>query len=106
MEAVNSVLANPTNILAWIIFGFIAGFLVNLLDPTDNRGLISTVILGILGAIVGGFISSLLLGTAVVGFSFEGLIAAVIGGLILAYVARNIYRSGQGPSHPTTRFTG
>lgn len=96
MEVINAMFANPVNLLSWIIFGFIAGFVVNFLDPTDSRGVISTVILGVLGAILGGFLSSLLLGTTIVGFSIEGLIAAVIGGLILAYVARLIYRSGQG----------
>ena len=93
MEIINAVLANPANLLSWIIFGFIAGFIVNLIDPNDNRGLGSTVILGVLGAIVGGFLSSLFLGTPVIGFSFEGLSAAVIGGLVLAIIAQMFSRS-------------
>lgn len=107
MNVISSLLSNPVNLLSWIIFGFIAGFIVHLVDPTDARGgILATVILGILGAIVGGFLSSLLLGTAIVGFSFQGLIAAVIGGLVLSILARLIFHSGQRARQtPPPRFT-
>ncbi|MCL4397745.1 GlsB/YeaQ/YmgE family stress response membrane protein [Patescibacteria group bacterium] len=97
MDTINALLANPVNILAWIIFGFIAGFIVHLIDPTDVRGgIIGTVILGIVGAIIGGFISSAVLGTTIIGFSIQGLVAAVVGGLILAIIARLLFAAGRG----------
>lgn len=84
------------NIVFWVIFGFIVGFIVHLLDPADVKGgIVSTTILGILGAIVGGFVSNIVLGVAFVGFSIEGFLTAVIGGLLLAFLSRVIFRDKQ-----------
>ncbi len=48
------------NLIIWIVLGFIAGYLAKLIMPgPDGGGVIMTTILGIVGAVVGGFVGSL-----------------------------------------------
>ena len=78
-------------ILSWIVFGLIAGALAKWIMPgKDPGGIIVTILLGIAGAIVGGFIASLLgLGT-VGGFSLESLLVAIGGALLLLFGYRQL----------------
>lgn len=74
-------------IISWIIFGLIAGLLAKWIMPgKDPGGLIVTVLLGIAGAMVGGYVGTQLgLGTTG-GFTLEGL-AVAVGGAILVLIA-------------------
>lgn len=79
------------NILAWLVLGLIAGALAKLIYPGhQGGGIIATIGLGILGAIVGGFLGNLLLGTgagAMAGtLSIPSIIFAVIGAIILIFL--------------------
>jgi uncharacterized membrane protein YeaQ/YmgE (transglycosylase-associated protein family) len=84
------------HILAWIIFGLIAGVIAKLLMPgKDPGGFIITILLGIAGAIVGGFLAQLLgLGGATGNFGERGffirLVFAVLGAIILLILYRLI----------------
>jgi uncharacterized membrane protein YeaQ/YmgE (transglycosylase-associated protein family) len=73
------------NILAWLITGMIAGAIAKALMPgNDPGGLILTVVLGIAGAIVGGFLSVALgLGNGIDGFDIGTIFLAVAGALLL-----------------------
>ncbi|HET8573086.1 MAG TPA: GlsB/YeaQ/YmgE family stress response membrane protein [Edaphocola sp.] len=73
------------NILSWIFFGLIAGSIAKLLMPgkTEPKGCISTMILGIVGALVGGFIGSKFLGTGHVDDWSLGSFAIAVGGAVL-----------------------
>ena len=87
------------DILAWIVFGLIAGFIAKAIMPgPDSGGVILTIILGIVGAFVGGFIGRALFHTgAGETFSLMGLVFAVIG----AIVVLAIYRLATGRSLKT-----
>ena len=78
-------------ILSWIILGLIVGVLAKWIMPgPDPGGIVVTVLIGIAGAFVGGFISSLLgLGT-VTGFNFGSLIIALGGALLLLWGYRRL----------------
>lgn len=78
-------------ILSWIIFGLIAGALAKWIMPgRDPGGCVVTILLGIAGAIVGGFIASLLgLGT-VSGFNLWSLLVAIGGALLLLFGYRQL----------------
>ena len=70
-------------IISWIIFGLIAGILAKWIMPgKDGGGFIVTVILGIIGAVVGGWISTLFGFGKVDGFNFGSFVVAVIGAII------------------------
>jgi uncharacterized membrane protein YeaQ/YmgE (transglycosylase-associated protein family) len=78
------------NILAWIIIGGIAGLLASLLVRGTGLGIIGDIIVGIIGAVVGSFLLTLLLpGTfAFTGFNWGSLIIAFIGAVILLFIVR------------------
>jgi uncharacterized membrane protein YeaQ/YmgE (transglycosylase-associated protein family) len=78
-------------ILTWIIVGLIAGALAKLIMPGDDPGgFIVTIILGIVGAFVGGFVFNLLGGSGVTGFNIWSLIVATVGAIILLAIYRTV----------------
>ena len=78
-------------ILTWIILGGIVGAIAKLIMPgKDPGGIIVTILLGIAGAIVGGFISTRLGFGSVTGFNIVSLAIAVVGALILLALYRMI----------------
>ena len=78
-------------ILSWIVLGLIAGILAKLVMPgKGGGGFIITVLLGIAGAFVGGWVGSFLgLGTTG-GFSFGSIATATVGALLLLVIYRQI----------------
>jgi len=82
-----------TALIFWIIVGLIAGALAKLIMPGDDPGgMVVTIILGVVGAIIGGFLLSLLgigAGAGSGGFIFS-IIAGVIGAVILLAIYRLI----------------
>jgi uncharacterized membrane protein YeaQ/YmgE (transglycosylase-associated protein family) len=78
-------------LLFWIIVGLIAGALAKLVMPGDDPGgAIVTIIIGIVGAILGGFLLSLIgIGG---GASGNGFIISIIAGIIGAVILLAIYR--------------
>ena len=74
-------------ILLWIIFGALAGWVASMVMKTDS-GAMMDVILGIVGAVVGGFIMNMLGQSGVTGFNLYSLAVAVIGAVVVIYVGR------------------
>jgi len=75
-------------ILVWIVLGAIAGFITNLIMG-GGEGVIATIILGIVGAVVGGYLAGTVLKVAdVTGINIESIVVAVIGGVIVVAVYR------------------
>lgn len=78
-------------ILTWIILGLIVGALAKYLMPgKDPGGFIVTILIGIAGAVVGGFLSAQLGFGSVTGFNIKSIIIAVAGAMILLWVYRLI----------------
>jgi uncharacterized membrane protein YeaQ/YmgE (transglycosylase-associated protein family) len=79
-----------SNILVWIIVGGIAGWLASLVVRGTGLGILGDIIVGIIGAFLGGFLLSLLLpGTfAITGFTLGSVVIAFIGAVILLFVVR------------------
>ena len=76
-------------IIAWIVVGLIAGALAKLIMPGDDPGgIIVTILLGIVGAFVGGFVVNLLGGAGVSGFNLWSIVVATIGAIILLAIYR------------------
>lgn len=80
------------SIIAWIIFGLIAGALAKWLLPGDDPGgILLTMVLGIVGALVGGFIVGVLSGqNFTTHFNVGSLIVAIIGAVVLLLIYRVI----------------
>ena len=81
-------------ILAWIVFGLIAGVLAKFIMPGDDPGgFIVTTIIGIVGAVIGGFIAVQLGWGDVTGFDVRSFVIAIIGALILLFGYRLLKRA-------------
>ncbi|MGK0603432.1 GlsB/YeaQ/YmgE family stress response membrane protein [Yokenella regensburgei] len=78
-------------ILSWIVFGLIAGVLTKWIMPgKDSDGFIVTMILGIIGAVVGGWISTLFGFGKVDGFNTGSFAVAVVGALVVLFIYRKL----------------
>jgi uncharacterized membrane protein YeaQ/YmgE (transglycosylase-associated protein family) len=79
-------------ILAWIVLGLIAGALAKLLMPgKDGGGWIITMVLGIAGAFVGGYLGSLLgIGGAADGVNLVSIVTATAGAFLLLFIYKLI----------------
>ena len=80
-------------IITWIIFGLLAGLVAKFIMPgKDPGGFIITILIGIAGALVGGFIATSLGYGSVDGFNLGSFIIAVLGSIILLFAYRFIRR--------------
>ena len=74
-------------ILTWIIFGLIAGAIAKFIMPgNQGMGWILTIILGIIGAFVGGWIGTMLGWGTVNDFDFKSMFLAVLGALLVLWI--------------------
>ncbi|MDU2941819.1 MULTISPECIES: GlsB/YeaQ/YmgE family stress response membrane protein [unclassified Superficieibacter] len=81
-------------IIAWIVFGLIAGIIAKLIMPgRDGGGFFLTCILGIIGAVVGGWLSTLFgIGGPVSGFNLGSFMVAVVGAIVVLAIFRMVRR--------------
>lgn len=77
------------SIIAWIVLGGIAGWIGSMVMGTDaSQGVILNVVVGIIGAVVGGFVFNSLGESGVTGFNFYSLAVAVVGSVIAIWVVK------------------
>jgi uncharacterized membrane protein YeaQ/YmgE (transglycosylase-associated protein family) len=80
-------------IIAWIILGLIAGFIGSKVVNKSGEGMFLDIALGVVGAIVGGFIFSAFGATGITGLNIWSLIVAVIGAIVVLVVYRAVVKS-------------
>ncbi len=71
------------SIIGWIVFGLIAGFIASKLVNKTGQGLVLDIVLGVVGAVVGGWIFTFFGADGVTGFNIYSMIVAVIGAVIV-----------------------
>ena len=74
------------SIIAWVILGLIAGFIGSKLVNKSGEGLILDIVLGIVGAVVGGFVFSAFGAAGVTGLNIYSLIVAIVGAVIVLFI--------------------
>lgn len=74
------------SIFAWILLGLIAGFIGSKIVNKSGEGLILDVVLGIVGAVVGGYLFTLFGAAPVTGLNLYSLLVAVIGAIVVLVV--------------------
>lgn len=79
-------------LLSWIIIGALAGGIANMLMGGKKKGCITNIIVGVLGAFMGGLIVGLIGGTGVTGFNLYSIFVAVLGAMVLLGLARILGR--------------
>lgn len=82
------------SILTWIVLGAVAGWLASIIMHTNQRsGCITNIVVGVIGAFVGGIIVSLLGGKGVSGFNLWSIFVALLGSVVFLWIAKKV----QGP---------
>jgi uncharacterized membrane protein YeaQ/YmgE (transglycosylase-associated protein family) len=77
--------------LTWIVFGLIAGVIAKFIMPgKDPGGFIVTILIGIVGAVVGGYLGTRFFNVGVTGFNLESMGVAIVGSLLLLFVYRMV----------------
>jgi uncharacterized membrane protein YeaQ/YmgE (transglycosylase-associated protein family) len=80
-------------IIAWIFLGLVAGVIAKALMPgPDAGGLIMTVLIGIVGAFLGGFLGAMVTGRGLDGFTLWSLLLAILGSVVLLGIQRTVMR--------------
>ena len=79
--------------LAWIVLGLIAGFIGSKIVNKRGEGLLLDIILGVVGAIVGGWLFNLLGASGVTGLNLYSLAVAVVGAIVVLVAYHAIRRA-------------
>jgi uncharacterized membrane protein YeaQ/YmgE (transglycosylase-associated protein family) len=75
------------NFILWIILGALAGWIASLIMGTNRQqGCLMDIVVGVVGAFLGGLVFSLFGGQGVTGFNFYSLLVAVLGAVILLWI--------------------
>jgi len=75
------------NILLWILLGALAGWLASILMKS-NSSVLGDIVLGVVGAFVGGFVMSLFNKTGVTGFNLYSILVAALGAVVIIFIGR------------------
>ncbi|WP_043359253.1 GlsB/YeaQ/YmgE family stress response membrane protein [Belnapia sp. F-4-1] len=78
------------SIIAWLVLGLVAGFIASKLYAGSGQGVVVDIVLGIVGAVVGGFLFNMLGGAGVTGFNLYSMIVAVIGAVVVLWIYHTV----------------
>ncbi len=81
------------DVVAWIIMGGVAGWIASLIMKKTGSGLILNIIIGIIGAFVGGFIMTQLGESGVTGFNLRSFLVAIGGSIVVLAIINLFTRS-------------
>lgn len=85
-------------ILAWIVLGGIAGWIATLIVKTSgSHGILFNIFIGVIGALVGGFVFNFFGAAGVTGFNLYSLLVAMIGAVIMLWIANFFGKSNSSP---------
>lgn len=83
------------SIIAWVILGLIAGFIGSQIVNRSGEGVLLDIVLGVIGAVVGGFIFNAIGAVGVTGFNIYSLFVAVIGAIVVLVIYHAIAGRGR-----------
>jgi uncharacterized membrane protein YeaQ/YmgE (transglycosylase-associated protein family) len=80
------------SILAWIVLGLISGFIASKLVNKTGEGLVMDIVLGVVGAFVGGFLFSMFGASGVSGLNLYSMLVAVVGAVVVLFIYHALVR--------------
>jgi len=80
------------SIIAWLVLGLIAGFIASRIVNKQGEGLVLNIVLGIVGAFVGGWVFSLFGMSGVTGLNIYSLLVAVLGAIVVLFIYHALIR--------------
>ncbi len=81
------------SILAWIVLGLIAGFIASKLVNKSGEGILLDIVLGIVGAVVGGYVFQMFGHSGVTGLNIYSLFVAVVGAVLFLVIYHALRRA-------------
>jgi uncharacterized membrane protein YeaQ/YmgE (transglycosylase-associated protein family) len=81
-------------IIAWLILGLIAGFIGSKLVNKQGEGMLMDIVLGIVGAVAGGFIAQFAGFAGITGLDFRSILIAIVGSVIVLVLYHAVARRG------------
>jgi uncharacterized membrane protein YeaQ/YmgE (transglycosylase-associated protein family) len=84
------------SILAWIVLGLIAGFISSKIVNRHGEGLVLDIIIGIVGAVLGGWLMTALGGEGVNGFNLYSILVAIAGSVVLLLIVHAVRGTSRG----------
>ena len=78
-------------IILWIVFGLIAGFIASKLVNNSGEGIILDIVLGVVGAVIGGFIFNAFGAAGVNGFNIWSLMVSVVGAVVVLLIYHALF---------------
>lgn len=77
------------NILLWLILGLLAGWIASMIMGTNSQqGMLMDIVLGVVGAFVGGFLMNLFGAPGVTGFNMYSIVVSILGAVALIWLGR------------------
>jgi uncharacterized membrane protein YeaQ/YmgE (transglycosylase-associated protein family) len=80
------------SIIGWIVLGLIAGFIASKIVNAEGSGIILDIVLGVIGAFVGGWLFQVFGGAGVTGFNLYSMLVAIVGAVVVLIVYHLIRR--------------
>ncbi len=78
-------------IILWIIFGALAGWIASMIMKTDSQqGPVLNIVVGIIGAVLGGFLMNTFGQAGVSGFNLYSLLVAIVGAIVLLAIVKAV----------------
>ncbi|OHA81478.1 MAG: hypothetical protein A2675_03330 [Candidatus Yonathbacteria bacterium RIFCSPHIGHO2_01_FULL_51_10] len=82
------------DIILWIIFGALIGWIASLIMKTDpEQGTLLNIVVGVVGAVVGGWLMNLFGAAGVTGFNLYSFVVALIGAIVLIAIVKMLRRA-------------
>jgi uncharacterized membrane protein YeaQ/YmgE (transglycosylase-associated protein family) len=80
------------SILAWLVVGLIAGFLASKVVNKTGEGLVLDIVLGVVGAIVGGFLFNMMGAAGATGINIYSILVAFVGSVVVLLIYHMVVR--------------
>ena len=74
------------SIIGWLILGLIAGFIASKIYAGSGQGVVMDIVLGVVGAFVGGILFNAVGGAGVTGFNLYSMVVAVVGAVVVLWI--------------------
>jgi uncharacterized membrane protein YeaQ/YmgE (transglycosylase-associated protein family) len=78
------------SILAWIVLGLIAGFIASKIYVGSGQGILMDIVLGIVGAVVGGYLFDMLGAGGITGFNIWSMLVAIVGAVLVLWIYHTV----------------
>jgi uncharacterized membrane protein YeaQ/YmgE (transglycosylase-associated protein family) len=80
--------------IAWIVLGLIAGFIASKIVNKSGEGLVMDIVLGVIGAVVGGYLFQTFGMAGVTGVNIYSILVAVVGAIVVLFIYHALVRRG------------